>query len=73
MMEDYRHTTIGADYLKTGTYYPPDLLLDYLGGLMKMREECKDNEVWQKKYNNEIEAVKEILKLQTNGQTQAAP
>lgn len=63
--ELFNKTTIGADYLKTGQFYPVDLLLDYLFGLMKMKQENEDNEVWKIKYENEICAVKLILKTQT--------
>lgn len=63
--ENFRNTTIGADYLKTGNSYPIDLLLDYLSGLKKLKEQTKNNEVWDAKYVNEITAVKEILRIQT--------
>lgn len=63
--ENFRNTTIGADYLKTGHSYPIDLLLDYLSGLKKLKEQTIHNEVWKVKYVNEITAVKEILKIQT--------
>jgi hypothetical protein len=64
MHAEYFHkTTIGADYLKTGKSYSIDTLLDYLSGLKKMQTEASENEAW--KYNYEIDAVKEILKIQT--------
>lgn len=63
--ELFNKTTIGADYLKTGQLYPVDLLLDYLSGLIKMKQENEHNEVWKIKYENEISAVKVILQTQT--------
>ena len=63
--EHFHKTTIGSDFIKTGQSYSVDLLLDYLSGLKKMKEDTLQNELWVSKYNNEINAVKEILKLQT--------
>ena len=67
--EIFNNTTIGLDYLKTKQFYPIDLLLDYLSGLLKMREDKEVNEFWKLKYTHEIDAVKEILKLQTTQST----
>jgi hypothetical protein len=67
--EIFNNTTIGLDYLKTKQHYPIDLLLDYLSGLLKMKADCELNELWRLKYSHEIEAVKEILRLQTAGTT----
>ena len=63
--EIFSNTTIGLDYLRTKQFYPVDLLLDYLSGLLKMKEDPEVNELWKLKYTHEIEAVKEILRLQT--------
>lgn len=63
--ENFRNTTIGADYLKTGNTYPIDLLLDYLSGLKRLKDQTTNNEMWKVKYINEIIAVKEILTIQT--------
>lgn len=63
--EHFYNTTIGADYLKTGQSYSIDLLLDYLSGLKKMKEEIEHNELWKIKCLNEMNAVREILKMQT--------
>jgi hypothetical protein len=63
--EQLSQTTIGADYLETHTKYPVDLLLDYLLQLIRCREEHAANWVWKVKYDNEIEATKEILKIIT--------
>ena len=63
--ESFQHTTIGADYLKTGHAYPIDLLLDYLNGLTKLKDQTAHNESGKVRYVNEIIAVKEILKIQT--------
>jgi hypothetical protein len=65
--EIFNNTTIGLDYLKTNQFYPTDLLLDYLSGLLKMKADTEVNELWRLKYTHEIEAVKEILRLQTTG------
>lgn len=56
----FSQTTIGNDYWKTGQTYPVDDLLEYLFGLMAMRKEGDTD-----KLTNEIEAVKEILTIQT--------
>jgi hypothetical protein len=67
MHEDYfHHTTIGSDYLRNGSRYPIDSLLDYLSGLKKMKLEVEHNELWNTKYTHEINAVKEILRRQTS-------
>ena len=63
--ENFQFTTIGADYLKNGQSYSIDLLLDYLSGLKKLKEQTINNDVWEVRYINEITAVKEILKIQT--------
>ncbi|MEJ7766382.1 MAG: hypothetical protein WKF89_01125 [Chitinophagaceae bacterium] len=63
--ELFNKTTIGADYVKNGQYYPVDLLLDYLYGLLRMKDEHEVNAIWKIKYENEISAVKEILVNQT--------
>ncbi len=63
--EYFKNTTIGADYLKTGQVYPIDSLLDYLFGLKKMQKDAEGNDDWKIKYDREINAVKEILRIQT--------
>jgi hypothetical protein len=63
--EHLTKTVIGTDYLRNNTAYPIDTLLDYLSGLLKMKLENDDNEVWSDKYLNEINAVKYILTQQT--------
>lgn len=63
--ENFHRTTIGSDYLRHGARYPIDSLLDYLSGLKKMKLEVENNEIWKAKYTHEINAVKEILRLQT--------
>lgn len=67
MQEDYFHrTTIGSDYLRNGSHYPVDSLLDYLSGLKKMKLEAEHNEHWKTRYTHEMNAVKEILRRQTS-------
>ena len=67
MHEEYFHrTTIGSDFLRNGAHYPIDSLLDYLSGLKRMRQEVEHNEIWDVKYTQEINAVKEILRRQTS-------
>lgn len=64
-IQDYRDTTIGSDYLDSKKTYDTDILLDYLAGLLKCRNDQPENKIWVFKYDREIEATKEILKLQT--------
>lgn len=64
-LHDFAKTTIGEDCLRKGQDYPIDALLDYLSGLKRHRNDREDDPIWTLKYDNEIEAVKEVLKKQT--------
>lgn len=63
--EQLQQTTIGDEFLTGGFVITVDAALDHLEMMMRYRTEYLDNPVWIAKYDLEIEATKEILKIIT--------
>lgn len=62
----FKSTTVGADYLealnKDKFLLPIDGYLDYMMLITKLKEECKDNSIWELKFDLEIQATRRIIK-----------